>query len=192
MSELISGRTRVCGLFGFPVEHSFSPAMHNAAFRHLGLDFVYVAFPVPPRELGAAVTAIRALNLAGVNVTVPHKEKVILYLDELTDGARLAGAVNTIVPQGGRLVGHNTDGAGFLRFLTDDIGLDPAGKSVFILGAGGAARALAVYLALNGVEQLLVANRTLSRAAELAALINANTPARAWALPWPACGLQVS
>ncbi|SHF03053.1 shikimate dehydrogenase [Desulfofundulus australicus DSM 11792] len=186
VSELISARTRVCGLLGYPVEHSFSPAMHNAAFRHLGLDFVYLAFPVHPERLEEAVAGVRALHLAGVNVTVPHKEKVIPYLDELTDGARLAGAVNTIVHREGHLVGHNTDGAGFVRFLTADAGFNPAGKRVLVLGAGGAARAVAVHLALAGVEQVLVANRTPSRAAELAALIHDQTPARACAVPWPA------
>ncbi|MQL53806.1 shikimate dehydrogenase [Desulfofundulus thermobenzoicus] len=186
MKRKISGHTRVCGLFGHPVEHSFSPAMHNAAFAHLDLDFVYVAFAVPPGELAGAVAGIRALNLAGVNVTVPHKEKVVSYLDELTTGARLSGAVNTIVHRDGRLIGYNTDGEGFVRFLVDDARFAPGGKRVLVLGAGGAARAVAVHLALAGAAQILVANRTLSRALELAGLINSQVPARAAAVPWPA------
>lgn len=190
MKQLISGRTMVCGLFGFPVEHSFSPAMHNAAFGHLGLDFVYVPFPVPPGELERAVSAIHALNLVGVNVTVPHKEKVSAYLDELTPGAKLTGAVNTIVNQGGRLVGYNTDGAGFIRFLADEARFEPAGKRVLILGAGGAARAVAVHLALAGVSQLVVANRTLQKATVLADLLNDQTPARATAVSWAANAFQ--
>lgn len=188
MNYLISGRTRVCGLIGYPVEHSFSPAMHNAAFAHLRLDYVYVAFPVKPEDLKDALWGIRALNLAGVNVTVPHKEKVIPFLDELAEGARLIGAVNTVECRGGRLVGHNTDGAGFVRFLTTEAGFDPQGKRALILGAGGAARAVAVYLALSGARELVVANRSHARAEELAGLLNERTPARATALPWSAGG----
>ncbi|WP_242868876.1 shikimate dehydrogenase family protein [Desulfotomaculum copahuensis] len=185
MLPSISGSTRVCGLFGFPVAHSFSPVMHNAAFAALGLDYVYAAFPVSPEQLPAAVAAVRALDLAGVNVTVPHKENVPSLLDDLTPGARLAGAVNTIVHRDGRLKGHNTDGSGFVRALAEEAGFDPGGKTALILGAGGAARAVAVHLALAGAASVLVANRTVSRAAALAALLNGHTAARADFTGWP-------
>lgn len=181
----LSGKTRVCALFGYPVEHSFSPAMHNAAFAAANLDYVYVAFPVPPKLLPAAVAAIKALDLAGVNVTVPHKEKVLPLLDRVAPGARLAGAVNTIVFRHGLLEGHNTDGAGFVRALAEEADFVPRGSSVLILGAGGAARAVAVHMALAGAAHITVANRTAARAAELAALLNKHTGARAGFLEWP-------
>ena len=120
----ITGRTRVVGVFGDPIAHTLSPAMHAAAFRHSGLDYVYVAFRVVGPALGAAVAAIRALNLAGVNVTVPHKEPIVRYLDALSAEARLCGAVNTVVNRGGRLWGDNTDGRGFIASLAER-GLSP-------------------------------------------------------------------
>jgi shikimate dehydrogenase len=141
----ISGKTKIVALLGYPVEHTLSPAMHNLAFEHLGLDYCYVAFPVKPEMLKDAVTAIRALNLAGVNVTVPHKENVIPFLDEVDKEASFIGAVNTIVNKQDRLVGYNTDGRGFMRSLSDE-GIDVEGKSVLIIGAGGGSRAVSYYL----------------------------------------------
>jgi len=184
----ISGRTKVCGIFGHPVEHTFSPAMHNAAFAALKMDYVYVPFPVPPTGLAVAVAAVRALGLAGVNVTIPHKESVLPLLDELSEEARLIGAVNTIVNRSGRLYGDNTDGRGFLRALEGKAGFTPAGKTALILGAGGAARAVAAQLALAGVSKLLLANRSRNRAGELAGFITDKTGVRAEIVPWPEGG----
>jgi shikimate dehydrogenase len=141
----ISGKTKITGLLGYPVEHSLSPVMHNAAFEALGLDYCYVAFPVHPDCLKDAVAAIKALNLAGVNVTIPHKEKVIPFLDEIDKEASIIGAVNTIVNSNGRLKGFNTDGRGFMQFLFE-CGISVEGKEVLIVGAGGASRALSYYL----------------------------------------------
>lgn len=170
----ISGTTRVTGIFGDPVAHSLSPYMHNAAFAGLGLDMVYVPWRVRAEELGTAVEAIRALNIIGVNVTIPHKVAVLPFLDEVTPQARLIGAVNTIHNQDGRLIGHNTDGAGFLESLRREAGVDPKSATVMLAGAGGAARAVATALALAGVRRLVLANRTPARAQELAeALANA-------------------
>jgi shikimate dehydrogenase len=141
----LSGKTKITGLFGYPVEHSLSPAMHNAAFEALGLDYCYVAFPVHPDSLKDAVIAIRAMNLAGVNVTIPHKEKVMGFLDEIDKEASIIGAVNTIVNSSGRLKGYNTDGRGFMQFLFES-GISVENKEVLIVGAGGASRALTYYL----------------------------------------------
>jgi shikimate dehydrogenase len=141
----ITGKTRITGLFGYPVEHTLSPAMHNAAFEHLGLDYCYVPFLVHPASLGRAVESIRALSLAGVNVTVPHKEAVIPMLDEVNEEASFIGAVNTIVHREGRLTGYNTDGRGFMRSLEEN-GIMIAGKKVLLAGAGGASRAVGYYL----------------------------------------------
>jgi shikimate dehydrogenase len=141
----ISGKTRVVGLFGYPVEHSLSPAMHNAAFAHLGLDYCYVTFPVRPGLLRDAVGGIVALNLRGVNVTVPHKENVIPFLDKVDEEAAFIGAVNTILNAGGTLTGFNTDGRGFMESLSEE-GIAVEGKAVLILGAGGACRAISYYL----------------------------------------------
>ncbi len=141
----INGKTRITGLFGYPVEHTLSPAMHNAAFRDLGLDYCYVPFLVHPDSLADAVRGIRALNLAGVNVTVPHKEKVMPMLDEVSGEASFIGAVNTIVNSAGRLKGYNTDGRGFMQSLAENnIAVD--GRDVVIFGAGGASRAISYYI----------------------------------------------
>lgn len=179
---MINSRTQVYGLFGYPVAHSVSPAMHNAAFRALDLNSIYAAFPVESSFLGAATEAIRALDLGGVNVTVPHKQAVLSFLDQLTEEARLIGAVNTIVFRDGKLVGHNTDGRGFLRSLVEQ-GFRVPGKRVTILGAGGAARAVAVRLALEGAARIAFVNRTLAHAEALAALVSGrgcDAAVRAW------------
>lgn len=164
---MTSSTTRLMGLFGHPVAHSKSPQMHNAAFAHLGLDAVYLAFDVQPERIEDAVRSIRALNLRGVNVTIPHKVAVIPHLDELSEAARRIGAVNTIVQEAGRLIGYNTDGIGYVSALREETGFAPAGKRVLLLGAGGAARAVATQLALDGASQVTIAARTLEKAQAL-------------------------
>jgi len=141
----ITGRTKITGLFGYPVEHTLSPAMHNAAFRHLGLDYCYLPFRVHPDLLGQAVDSVKALNMAGVNVTVPHKEAVIPFLDEVNEEALFIGAVNTVVNSDGKLVGYNTDGRGFMRSLAEK-DITAGNKKVLVVGAGGASRAISYYL----------------------------------------------
>ena len=167
----ISGRTQVVGIIGDPVAHSFSPAMHNAAFRALKLDFVYAAFPVRPMGLRAALAGIRALGIAGVNVTVPHKERVIAFLDSVSDMGRRVGAVNTVVNRGGHLHGENTDVVGFLRALRD-VKFRLRGARVLVVGAGGVARAVLMALADGAAASVIVANRTPRRAQQLAAAVD--------------------
>ncbi len=163
----LTGKTRLVGVFGHPVGHSLSPCMHNSAFAALGMDWAYLAFDVPPEKLSQALRALPALGLRGVNLTIPHKEAAAGIVDELSPFARLLGAVNTVQVEGERLLGHNTDGTGFLRSLAD-IGVEPEGRRVVLLGAGGAARAIAVALAEKRVAGLVVANRTRERAIALA------------------------
>lgn len=160
----ISGTTKLIGIFGDPVAHTLSPVIHNAAFESLGLDFVYVPFGVRPGELEAAVGALRALGMPGVNLTIPHKEKVIGFLDGVDEDARAVGAVNTVVNRGGKLTGYNTDGEGFLRSLEGETGFDCEGKKIIILGAGGASRGILASIAKRKPERVIVANRTLERA----------------------------
>lgn len=150
----LSGTTKITGLFGYPVEHTLSPAMHNAAFEALGIDYCYVAFPVHPDYLKDAVRSIRALNLSGVNVTIPHKETVIPFLDEVDEEASFIGAVNTIVNSQGSLIGYNTDGRGFIQSLSES-GILIEGKVVLVLGAGGASRAISYYVSQKATELIL-------------------------------------
>ncbi len=153
----ISGKTKVCGLIGDPVEHTMSPAMHNAAFKELGLDYIYVAFSVKPNNLKKAIDGMRALNMPGLNVTIPHKVNVIPLLDKLDLLAEKIGAVNTIVNNNGVLTGYNTDATGFLQPLLEK-GIEPEGKNIAVIGAGGAARAVSYILADRGAN-LLIINR---------------------------------
>jgi len=141
----VSGKTKIAGLFGYPVEHTLSPMMHNAAFDALGLDMCYIAFKVAPQNLSEAVKAVRALNMLGVNITVPHKEKVIPLLDKVDREVSFFGAVNTVVNSDGILTGYNTDGRGFMSSLSEE-GISVDGKDIFIIGAGGASRAISYYL----------------------------------------------
>lgn len=163
----ISGTTRITGLFGFPVQHTLSPAMHNAAFSHLGLDFCYVPFLVHPDSLPQAVAAVRALNLAGVNVTIPHKEAVMPLLDEVSAEAAFIGAVNTVVNDSGRLTGHNTDGRGFMKSLEEN-GCPAANRRVLVIGAGGASRAVCYYLS-DEAESLTLFDIDVRKQQQLAA-----------------------
>src|SRR5262245_21662589 len=135
----VLGNTQIFGIMGCPIEHSLSPVMHNAAFEALGLQVVYVPFLVKPEDLGKATMSLRALNVSGVNVTLPHKGAVIEFLDDLDTSAKQVGAVNTIVQRNRKLYGYNTDGPGFMLSLRKDGHFDPSGKRVVLLGAGGAA-----------------------------------------------------
>lgn len=173
----ITGRTRLCGILGYPLDHTLSPPMHNAAFAALGLDWAYLPWPVTPDRLGEAVRGLRALaNFAGANVTVPHKETLLAHLDGLTEDARAVGAVNTIVREADRLIGHTTDGAGLLAALAEALGFRPRGARVVIVGAGGAARSAAFILAAAGAQGLAILNRSVERARSLAAEVGPAAP----------------
>ncbi len=166
---IISGKTRVCGVIGDPIEHTLSPIMHNAAFKALKLDFAFLAFKVKVADVEKAVSGMRALGIHGLNVTMPHKSAVINYLDEVDQAAKAIGSVNTILNKDGRLFGFNTDGVGALQALREN-GVEPRGKKVLLLGAGGAARAIAYTLAREA-DELVILNRTAKQAAELANLL---------------------
>jgi shikimate dehydrogenase len=141
----VSGKTKTVGIFGYPVEHTLSPMMHNTAFKALGIDMCYSAFSVAPEHLPDAIKAIKALHFLGVNITVPHKEKVIPLLDKIDSEASFINAVNTIVNKHGKLTGYNTDGRGFMKSLSEK-GISVTGKNIFVAGAGGASRAISYYL----------------------------------------------
>ena len=159
------------GIIGVPIGHSISPAFQQAALDYWGIDATYRAWEVAPEALADFIQGLRDPSVLGVNVTVPHKETAIPYLDEMDDWAAAAGAVNTIVNQSGRLTGHNTDGQGFLRALREAGDFDPQGRRVLLLGAGGGARAVVLTLAQEGVSHLTIANRTVTRAEGLAELM---------------------
>lgn len=165
---VIQGTTKVCILFGYPVEHSASPRMQNAAFAARGLDWVYVPWAVPPEAFPKVLESIRVIeNFGGANVTIPHKEAAYASLDELSPEADYIRAVNTIVPRQGTLVGHNTDGEGFVSSLREEVGEEPGGKRVGLVGAGGGAKAVAYALAQAGVAELCLLNRSQNRARSL-------------------------
>ncbi len=165
----ISGKTQVFCVIGDPVEHSLSPTMHNAAFKHLNLNAVYVAFKVKSDELENAIKGIRSLGIRGVNITMPHKSTIINYLDEVDRTAKFVGAANTLLNDNGKLIGFNTDGIGALRALKENQ-TDPDGKRILLLGAGGAARAIAFQLA-QVAEELRILNRNGEKARQLANLL---------------------
>lgn len=169
----ISGHTKIIAIFGDPVEHTLSPAMHNAAFAAMGLDYVYVPFHVKPDGLGAAVAGMRAMGIAGANITVPHKERVIDFLDEVDEEAKRLGAINTIVNRDGVLAGYNTDGRGFIRSLKEDAGFDPNMKRVFVCGAGGASRGICFSLAQAGARRVYLFDIDEARQGRLVMDINA-------------------
>ena len=161
----VSGKTRVCAIIGDPVDHSLSPAMHNAAFKELGLNLVYVAFTVPAKDLKNAVLGAKSLGLKGLNVTMPHKNEVMNYLDELDVSAKSVGAVNTILNNQGKLVGYNTDGQGAMVALQEN-GVCPEKKKLVLLGAGGAAQAIA-HEAAQDVNELVILNRNADKAKKM-------------------------
>ena len=162
--------TKRLGIIGYPIDHSISPIFQQAALDYIGIDAIYEKWEVTPEKVGDFVNQLRAPDSLGINVTLPYKRAVIPFLDEVDEWATSAGAVNTIVNQGGRLSGHNTDGPGFLQALLNETGYDPKGTSALILGAGGAARGILLALVRGGVESIVIANRTLERAGELSRL----------------------
>jgi shikimate dehydrogenase len=166
-------RTLVVGVMGDPVRHSLSPLLHNAAFTALGLNWISVGFEVAAGKAGAALDGIRALGVAGVSVTMPHKADVAALVDDRSDVARRLGVVNCVMNRDGNLFGDNTDGAGFLASLVRAANFEPSGKHCLIIGAGGAARAVTLALAEAGAASVVVVNRTATKALEVAALAGA-------------------
>ena len=162
-------KLELVGVLGYPVAENPSCVMHEAAFAALGLPWRYLTLEVAPAALPDAIRGVRALGMQGVNLTIPHKVAVLPLLDAVSPDAARIGAVNTVRREGNRLIGENTDGKGFLRGLRQEAGLDPAGRNVLLLGAGGAARAIAFELAAAGVGRLAIANRSAERGAALCA-----------------------
>lgn len=180
----VTGTTRLYGIFGHPVAHSLSPLMHMLAFHHHRLDCLYVPFPVHPDQLAAAVAGAVALGVGGFNVTIPHKEAIVAYLDAVSEEARFIGAVNTVHIVDGRTIGYNTDSEGFLQPLRG-LQVPFAETAVCVLGAGGAARAITMALLQAGCPVLAVANRTLARAERLVTALRERFPLAALrAVPW--------
>lgn len=166
---MLTGHTRIVGIIGDPIEHSRSPQMHNAAFAKADLDYVYVPFHVRPDDLADAIAGFKALNIVGINVTLPHKQAVIPYLTSISREAEFIGAVNTLTFVDGEIHGDNTDASGVLRALEENGDTSvPVGRDVVVLGAGGSARAVVVALAFAGVASITIANRTVERAVSLA------------------------
>jgi shikimate dehydrogenase len=174
---VIKGTTKIVGVIGFPIGHTISPAIHNAAFAALGLDCIYLPFAVRPENLARAIAGLIPLGIIGINVTIPHKETVIQHLDKVSLEARRIGAVNTVVIKSEKLIGYNTDGKGFVRALKEEGGIDIRGKKIVILGAGGAGRAVAVQSALEKAEELIIFDKEGERAKRLAADIKKNISA---------------
>lgn len=165
---MITGKTRVVGIFGNPIEQTMSPYMHNAAFEALSLPWCYLPFNINHSDLEASVRSIIPLGINGVNITIPFKMKVIPFLDKLDRHAGLIGAVNTIEVSEGKLIGHNTDGSGFIKAFNEEIDLPISGRRFLIIGAGGAARAAVFALAEEGAGEIIIINRTIEKGKVLA------------------------
>lgn len=171
----ISGSTRLISILGNPVKHSKSPYMHNNSFEKLDLDFVYMAFEIEEGNVEKGVEAMRTLNAKGFNITMPYKEEVMEFLDEIDREAEIIGSVNTVLNDGGKLIGYNTDGKGFVKSLQEK-GVNFKDEKIVIIGAGGAARAIAVQLALDSAKEIVIANRTIENAKTISDIINKNVP----------------
>jgi shikimate dehydrogenase len=169
--------TKRAGVIGTPLGHSISPAIFKAAFASAGIDATYEAWDTPEDTLEGRVNSLRAADFYGANVTIPHKQAVVPYLDSMSEVASLAGAVNTIVHTDGRLAGHNTDVGGFARSLSEDAGFDPKGKHTVVLGSGGAARAVALALVQGGASSIFVIGRSVRRVEGVVLALKPKTPA---------------
>ena len=177
-------KEELVGVFGHPVAENPTVVMQQAAFEALNLNWRYLTIEVLPADLKAAMDGLRAMNMQGINLTIPHKVEVLNYLDAISPEAQLMGAVNTVVRRGDRLMGENTDGKGFMRSLAQDGDMDPASKKAVVLGAGGAARAITVELALAGAAKITIVNRSETRGQALVNLLNEKTPTSARFAPW--------
>jgi shikimate dehydrogenase len=185
MSDVAAGlRAELVGAFGDPIDENPTGIMQEAAFAAAGLNWRYLLLKVRREDLAAALAGIRALNFRGINLTIPHKVAVLQHLDRVSPDAALIGAVNTVTREGGELIGHNTDGKGFLRSLREDAGFDPAGRRFVFLGAGGAARAMTIEVALAGASHITIVNRSVERGRDLTEHVAANTPVQAAFVPW--------
>lgn len=181
MEKRITGYTELIGLMAYPIRHSSSPAMHNEAFRKLGYDYAYLAFEVDNDSLEDAVKGLKALKLRGCNVSMPNKTVIHKYLDEISPAAQLCGAVNTVVNENGKLIGHITDGIGFMQSLKEK-NIDAIGKKMTIVGAGGAATAIEIQASLDGVKEISIFNikdKFWDNAQETVKKINENTSCKA-------------
>jgi shikimate dehydrogenase len=177
-------QSQLVGVFGQPVAENPTIVMQEAGFKAAGLNLRYLNLEVAPKDLAVAMKGLRAMNFRGINLTIPHKVAVLKHLDDIAADAKLIGAVNTVVRKDDKLIGENTDGKGFLKSLRDDAKINPKGKKVVILGAGGAARAIAVELALAGAAHITIVNRSAERAKPLVALLNKKTKAKAVFVLW--------
>ena len=174
--DRISPETQKVGVFGYPVKHSASPAMQNAAFQSAGLNYIYLSFEVKPEDIGEALNSLRILGFRGMNLTIPHKEICLPFLDEISEEALKIKAVNTVMVDSGKLKGFNTDIEGFLKPLACEKNYQPAGKKVVVLGAGGAARAVVFSLLDAGAGEVVIANRNAGRAGRLSAFMKSLFP----------------
>ncbi len=172
----INGSTELTGILGYEIPYTLSPALHNSAFRYYGMNWVYLPLRVAPQGISAAISGLKALGFRGFNVTIPHKLQVVGLVDRLEGDAEAMGAVNTVVIEGGTLVGHNTDAEGFSAFMRE-LEIAVEGEAVMIIGAGGAARAVALAVARGGASRIMVANRTVDKAESLAEALKKVIPA---------------
>ena len=184
MSANPNYKAELVGVFGHPVAENPTVVMEEAGFQALHLNWRYLTIEVYPQDLAAAMQGMRALNMRGINLTIPHKVEVLKYLDEVKPDAALMGAVNTVVRAGDKLVGENTDGKGFMQALTQDAKVDPRGRKVLVLGAGGAARSIIVELALAGAQHITILNRSVERGEGLTELLRTKTPVQVIFKPW--------
>jgi shikimate dehydrogenase len=176
-------REELVGVFGYPVDENPTVVVANAAFKQMGVNYRYLTIEVKPQDLGDAMKALKAMNMKGIHLTIPHKVEVIKYLDYVADDAKIMGAVNTVYVKDGKLYGENTDGKGFIKSL-QNAGVKTEGKKITMLGAGGAARAIAVELANAGVNSIRVINRSAERGRELVDLLNSKTKIKAEYVSW--------
>jgi len=184
MDKTPNYKADLVGVFGHPVAENPTIVMQEAAFQQMNLNWRYLTIEVRQGNLADAMQGLRVFNMRGINLTIPHKVAVLPYLDEISSAAKLMGAVNTVINKNNRLLGENTDGKGFLRSLVEEAGVNPSGKRVVMLGAGGAARAIAVELALAGASEITVLNRSTGRGQNLVALLNTKTAIRADFVLW--------
>jgi shikimate dehydrogenase len=177
-------KAELVGVFGHPVAENPTIVMQEAAFKALNLNWRYLTIEVFPEDLADAFKGLRAMNMRGINLTIPHKVEVLQYLDDVAPDAALMGAVNTVRRDGDKLIGENTDGKGFIQSLRQNAGIELAGKNIVILGAGGAARAIGVEAALAGAPQITIVNRSAARGKALTALLNEKTGTQAIFIEW--------